>query len=1089
MAGLLCIWAVASLYSEKNGCSAGPTAAKLEIAATFQDWIHVAGGNLHPAVRIVAANASDYQIGARVRLRVVTSDVNEGDELIRIPLTRVIWKGTAISQYQPKTARAIFTTVMTGTTVSPGAGPIRPGEPLVPGIDPEDCALALFLLYQAALGPKSQWHAYIQTLPEHMHTIPANFGTEALEALQDPAMAGAARHAHAVRKRAHGQLVHALQRLSTVVRRGAGHKRGRQAGARSVGSFAAFSWALAIIQGRALSLRGAKFLVPGADHIAYEPHPDFRAAAHGSRFLRYHKVVRQQRSALADTAAATVGILAHETGSRTTEHGQPNTAQRPVATEQPEAFVVMADRRMLAGTLVREDYGDAPSYVLFQHHGFIPQFNPFDCVRIKAPNALIQATNGHPTRPNSLAATQQPLLLPEIRRERTQLLMALRVSVASTVCLRPGALPHQLTAALAIVGASDHAISACSKAAQLANSADIDDATVATARSRCVETILQSQLAPAQLCPSQGPGLLGWVNAVVGFLAQDAARQLPTSISDDQALLAAADACTGSLQGMLCVPMRIDERMAVQFRLSRKTMLQRVEEYFTTTSPTFALTNQLAPETRQSLNTPDPTLHKLDVGIAEPDQTTGSSSFINTTAIDARFVPTQFGPIVAWVAQQELKDATCLAQIPLEPAQVARNCAPQYSRGSKWLLPIGLEGGHLMSTHHAVANTDAPCLLRRLGDASVARVGLKARGESNAIANLAAKADEQDAINVATSLCTAHRGGPEGLKARAQLLKRVRLVRTAVARVNSSWWQQLRAPPGRTVNPAYWEAGDRSSSGRLVRAGRSQAQDVRSSNQDFPTLVDLLVALEATVNDAAASDDAIVLLPSWLRTLAQSPVTALFLASQEKLHISIAYEGAFAGASTGVGEELAKHDAGRLIAPDDQVSLGICRTAASFGAQSSRLWQLGIPRHHCLSSWKLNASSPCASRFIAAATGLTIVAEQQLCLDRLRLSVLSAREIIAKPSLEETVARLQLVGFRREVAIVAAQRCAEDADVSGDRGKLPPVAAAETVGDALLCARGEPSGSPSEYGGCGICIQCGFISNPDWGDEEHWMIL
>ena len=516
-----------------SGASVARDLGQAKHAATaFEAWLNRTGAKLAPAVRVIPAPLGDEQPGAQLRLRAI-EDIAEGQELLRIPLPFVIWRGTAIGPSLPPAARRSIQLVLDGYAVAPGSGSPERGERLAPGARGEDMGLALFLMAHAALGDLSPWKPYIATLPERL-LVPVSFGQSALEALQDPAVAGQARHSAWTRKRAFRQLAFALQRISAAVRsrlRAARKGKPKQ----SPASFSSFNWALSAVEARSLSLRGQKFLVPGADHIGYEPH-SFRAAAQGARFLRYHK-------------------LEAPTG---------DAARAAASSGQPEHFVVLADHPIALGSVITEDYGDTPSYVLFQHHGFIPAINPFDCARVAVPHGLRRsALEGVSAQAERLTAD---FVVPPISVATAALMRELQVTLPATVCIRPGALPHHLTAALAIAGADDQARMPCSN---LDSSPDL-------IRMQCVERILNS----SEPLPGSSLTMLQWVNKATAAIAEATKAAFATSLEVDTAILAAADACSGHNASQLCVPMQEDDRAAVRFRRSRKLMLESVSTYF-----------------------------------------------------------------------------------------------------------------------------------------------------------------------------------------------------------------------------------------------------------------------------------------------------------------------------------------------------------------------------------------------------------------------------------------------------------------------------------------------------------------------------
>lgn len=98
-------------------------------------------------------------------------------------------------------------------------------------------------------------------------------------------------------------------------------------------SLASFVWAATLVDSRALTIRGEKYLVPFADMLNYQPNAGAitRRADSGAAFLAYHQLdVKKQ------------------------------------------TFRVLTDRLTSVGGQVFEDYGDNDSGLYLQHHGFVP---------------------------------------------------------------------------------------------------------------------------------------------------------------------------------------------------------------------------------------------------------------------------------------------------------------------------------------------------------------------------------------------------------------------------------------------------------------------------------------------------------------------------------------------------------------------------------------------------------------------------------------------------------------------------------------------------------------------------------------------
>jgi len=184
-------------------------------------------------------------------------------------------------------------------------------------------------------------------------------------------------------------------------------------------SLQSFAWASAIAASRALSLRGRRFLVPGADMANYAPRaagdaawdtatsevPAHRrgretaggliagasssdaAAERGQDFADFHGVAPWSR--LADEAA---GLPLPGGASQ-----QPAVAATAATNASDLAFWVRADRPAVAGQQLVEDYGEEPNGLYALHHGFAAADNPNGCVRV--PYAPADFPFGYPSPP------------------------------------------------------------------------------------------------------------------------------------------------------------------------------------------------------------------------------------------------------------------------------------------------------------------------------------------------------------------------------------------------------------------------------------------------------------------------------------------------------------------------------------------------------------------------------------------------------------------------------------------------------------------------------------------------------------------
>ena len=178
--------------------------------------------------------------------------------------------------------------------------------------------IALFLVKEKAKGNASRWAPYISTLPLSLTTL-KSMSDDELKWLQDDKLAAKGkREAQKLREEAEN-LEPILFRLNATI--------------------LDYVWARSIVDSRALTFKGTRYLAPVADFVNYAPVPALRESDAGNFFLKYHK--------LDDTN-----------------------------------LQVFADRSCDEGDQFLEDYGDNPNTVYLEYHGFVPSENPFDCISL-----------------------------------------------------------------------------------------------------------------------------------------------------------------------------------------------------------------------------------------------------------------------------------------------------------------------------------------------------------------------------------------------------------------------------------------------------------------------------------------------------------------------------------------------------------------------------------------------------------------------------------------------------------------------------------------------------------------------------------
>lgn len=320
-----------------------------------------------------------------------TGNVQAGSEILRVPLAAVMSRDTIVRHPSASGARKA-----------------------IAAEQDDESVIVVFLLLQRMLGEASPWAPYMAVLPEH---VPSTLSWSDAElnatAAAFPSLAEQARdRQEAARELASSWVRDTLASCVEALREGRGQQQqpppppgpmdgdaaAMAAAARELtglqleaaASGPSVMWAQSIVESRALTIRGRKFLVPFADMANHEQHPEPRAQSDGDHFAKHHVVTA-------------------------------------------DAFVVKADRPAAPGAAVSEDYGDSGNGLYVAHHGMVIADNPFDCAVISLP-ALAQEND---------AAFEA----------RQAVLSALRVRNPPEACIKPMAprnaiLPPEVTAFL-----------------------------------------------------------------------------------------------------------------------------------------------------------------------------------------------------------------------------------------------------------------------------------------------------------------------------------------------------------------------------------------------------------------------------------------------------------------------------------------------------------------------------------------------------------------------------------------------------------------------------------------------------------------
>ena len=236
-------------------------------------------------------------------------DISEGDEVLKVPLSRVFCRETLV----------------------PSLGLDSVGFNSSEISDANLIALAL-VLERSRISQRSEWHEYLRILPLEPLDVPFMFDEEELNATQSVYIVKRAKQRRMALFADHQSVIQPIMKVLAADKDMFDHA--------FVNNFTSFAWAISLIDSRALTIHGRKYLVPFADMFNFKPHDLVRQAEAGAFFLKHH-------------------ILTKDT------------------------FTVLADRPTAQGNQVYEDYGDTPNHVYFEFHAFVPELNPFDCLEVR----------------------------------------------------------------------------------------------------------------------------------------------------------------------------------------------------------------------------------------------------------------------------------------------------------------------------------------------------------------------------------------------------------------------------------------------------------------------------------------------------------------------------------------------------------------------------------------------------------------------------------------------------------------------------------------------------------------------------------
>ena len=340
--------------------------------------------------------------------------------------------------------------------------------------DDEDL-VALFILREISKGSRSTFEPYLKVLPKRV-PLTSFFSENELKALQDKRRVSDA-------KRRARQLRNRFKKLSRHVKdlfKDIPEKKRRN-------KYSDYAWAVAVVGSRALSMSGTKYLVPFADMFNYAPHHEEREANNGAEFLRYHKVQRGN-------------------------------------------FNVFADRACTSGNQLVEDYGDNTNSLYINHHGFVVEENPFDCVELD---------------------------MPKINRKeklRYKLATRMHLNTRPPVCIQPGKkhLPKVLTDHFKALAFSDDWVDKCLKWLGKDNTKQPSEG----AYNKCFSKVDASILTRSR--------------RLFHDALKTKLKSFPTTYDEDKLLLESSGKSNG---GLLSVKLNYHEIVAIKYRMAQKRLL------------------------------------------------------------------------------------------------------------------------------------------------------------------------------------------------------------------------------------------------------------------------------------------------------------------------------------------------------------------------------------------------------------------------------------------------------------------------------------------------------------------------------------
>lgn len=375
----------------------------------------------------------------------------------------------------------------------------------------DEMALNVWLLMEREDGEESFFAPYIDILPTYVSSA-LYFTVHQLESLQTPSFAEEVRQFQ-------DETYQEYEKFRKIVN----ENRAVFPRLQKI-SYGDYLWAATIFHSRGLRFRGQANLAPMADLFNYQAHPESRLAKSGEFFLKHHVLGEADITIYADRNQA-----------------------------EPK-------------TQLFEDYGDNPNEIYLKYHGFVPDYNPFHCVRLSGEHVGNKVMD-------SLSATHK------------QLLSTLRFTPNLRTCVdQTGDLTKQFEVFLTSISLSEEEAKSCLTYFQ-PNQRNQDWATIYRKcgferTSRRMHDLLQANHNAKQLINEKNLEDRTWILAKE--LLKNTIRKLnyPTNIDQDEKAIKQLEKSLKTRKSEEEYKSTIHSLLATKYRLNNKKLYSALCESF-----------------------------------------------------------------------------------------------------------------------------------------------------------------------------------------------------------------------------------------------------------------------------------------------------------------------------------------------------------------------------------------------------------------------------------------------------------------------------------------------------------------------------